>query len=121
MKSNAGESAREVELKAINAMLRSHSLNFQVKEILSDGNCLYRAIADQLNAIDVEYCGGENVKDFAVLRHLAAQQIRARADEFAPFLGCSENSEEFDDYIRYVRCVTFQRDTCALSVSCRSI
>ena len=42
----AGPSAREEELKVINDVLKKDSL--RVKEILSDGNCLYRSVDSAL-------------------------------------------------------------------------
>ena len=43
IKESSGPSAREVELNYINSILEKDSL--KVKEIISDGNCLYRLIA----------------------------------------------------------------------------
>ena len=40
IKDSSGPSLRQVELDQINAVLKQESL--KVKEILSDGNCLYR-------------------------------------------------------------------------------
>lgn len=42
---NAGPTPRDVEMKAIEAYLEP--LNLQVKEVLADGHCLYRAVGAQ--------------------------------------------------------------------------
>ena len=42
IQATAGPSMRQVELEAINRML--HSRGLRVKEVLSDGNCLFRYV-----------------------------------------------------------------------------
>lgn len=105
IKESAGPSQREQELSAINARLLP--LNLKVKEVLSDGNCLYRAVADQCRSSDrqqVEAALAQvpveelDLTDFAVLRRLAAAYIRQHADSFAPFLGLDIADPEFESY-----------------------
>jgi hypothetical protein len=90
----------------------------QVKEITSDGHCLYRAVADQMNSV-AAFVGAANVPhawlqadatagsssslrsfDFVELRKRAAAYIRSHPSEFTPFLGLEEGSLEFEDYCR---------------------
>jgi len=104
--STAGPSARQVELDAINVLLRKEQL--EVKEIISDGNCLYRAFADQLKHTTEKKAGAATCNcapDFADLRALAAEYMSAHADEFAPFVGCDADSAEYREYVANVaRC-----------------
>jgi OTU domain-containing protein 6 len=91
MELNSGPTQRQVELESINNHLKPY--NLAVKEIISDGHCLYRAIADQL------HCDSET--DFVTLRKLAADHIRNNSDSYLPFIN-SECSGSFDDYCRYI-------------------
>ena len=104
--STAGPSLRQIELDAINALLRKE--NLAVKEVISDGNCLYRAFADQLRftATATAATGGHSatccLPDFSDLRTLAAEYMTAHADEFAPFVGCDADSAEYREYVANV-------------------
>lgn len=44
LKANAGTSLRDTELKSLNLLLKP--LDLKVKEVMSDGHCLYRSISD---------------------------------------------------------------------------
>ena len=58
--SNAGKSLREDELAIINEHLANDFL--VVKEIIADGNCLFRALADQLEFVGANVEGGNEKK-----------------------------------------------------------
>lgn len=103
LKSTAGPSQRDQELSAINTRLLP--LNLKVKEILSDGNCLYRAVADQCRVIDKQNLNTNlvitedfDLTDFATMRILAGAYIRQHSDSFAPFLGIDIADPEFESY-----------------------
>ncbi|XP_037330892.2 deubiquitinase OTUD6B isoform X2 [Pungitius pungitius] len=71
----------------------------QIKEISSDGHCMYRAIEDQL-AKRSEPGSITSVKE---LRSSTAQRMRGYADDFLPFLtnpntGDMYTTDEFDKY-----------------------
>jgi len=83
MSANAGPSPRDVELQAINRILAPDRL--VVKEVLSDGNCLYRAVADQLAVVPSSSLSSSHT--FVTLRKEAADYMRAHQEDFAPFLG----------------------------------
>lgn len=108
---NSGPSLRDIEMDKINQQLRSEAL--AVKAVPSDGNCLYRAIEDQLRhgfqASTAEVAVSEEALaaapaavaaavDHYALRCLAAEHIRRHAEEFCPFLGFEEGSSGFRDY-----------------------
>lgn len=137
-KADAGPGARAIELEQLNQLLRPQNLkvdlilvaatgdminyfiNVQVKEVLSDGHCLYRAVADQmlllLNAssspstssseahhpTDQAHHWNREDCDFARLRARAGQHMRDHASDFAPFVGVDEASPEMEDYCRQV-------------------
>ncbi|XP_075961569.1 deubiquitinase OTUD6B [Anarhichas minor] len=71
----------------------------QIKEISSDGHCMYRAIEDQL-AQRSEPGSITSVKD---LRSSTAERMRGHADDFLPFLtntntGDMYTTDEFEKY-----------------------
>ena len=88
----AGPSQRLLELETINATLAKDQL--RVKEIVSDGNCLYRAVADQL-----VFVRAAEQPSFEELRRRAAAYIEAHAEDFAAFVECEAGSQEFRDYV----------------------
>ena len=59
-----------------------------IKEVKGDGNCLFRAISDQIS-------GNEDMQE--ELRQAAVSHIQAEKFDFEPFI---EDDEPFDDYIR---------------------
>lgn len=72
----------------------------QIKEISSDGHCMYRAIEDQLAQRSPEPRGVMNVKE---LRCRTAEHIRSHAEDFLPFLtnpntGDLYTTDEFEKY-----------------------
>ena len=100
MKTNTGPSAREIELNAINKQLLP--LKLVIKEVISDGNCLFRAIADQLPLLipiypylaeylhtysTINNTNNTNVYNYIILRKIASRHISDHFDEYGPFLG----------------------------------
>ena len=93
-----GPSLREKEIDQIDNKLKPISM--KIKDIASDGNCLYRAIADQLQ---LEY--PDRKLDWVQLRMSAARHIRSNREEYAPFIGLSavmtaEEEIEFEEYCK---------------------
>jgi len=91
IRANAGPSMRETELDVLNDVLGAEKL--VVKEVASDGNCMYRSIADQL-----VFTEADTKHSFSKLRELAAMQLRNHPDEYAPFLMLEAGSDEFAAY-----------------------
>jgi len=91
-------SARNLESKAINRILRMRNLGlYQIK---SDGDCLYNAIRYQLELAGVIYSADD-------LRRIAAEYIRANQNELICYMTSSQDDEimsqkEFDDYCHQV-------------------
>jgi len=81
-------SSREVEYNTLRQKLTP--LNLKIKEIMPDGNCLYNAVADQLQIL-----GKPVEKDYyAVLRQMAADYMIHHPDEFMPFIEDDDLTEE---------------------------
>ncbi|KAM6974651.1 deubiquitinase OTUD6B [Tautogolabrus adspersus] len=71
----------------------------QIKEISSDGHCMYRAIEDQL----AKRSKPEIALSVKELRSRTAEHMRSHADDFLPFLtkpntGDMYTTEEFENY-----------------------
>jgi OTU domain-containing protein 6 len=87
-------SARQLESKAINRILKSR--NLVLYHIKSDGDCLYNAIRHQLEFFGI-YHSVES------LRKISADYIRANKDELIFYMPSSRgddimSQEEFDEY-----------------------
>ena len=85
------------ENAAIAALLRPRALH--VKEMVSDGHCLYRALYDQSRAHNLqrELALNDNAPPFMALRQLCAQYMRAHRDDFAPFMLAEDSDEPLSD------------------------
>lgn len=117
---NNPNSAKNLEIKAIEEVLSQNQQ--RIKEVDADGNCLYRAIADQIHYIklplvnllkqrlelglDLEQglelrIDEDETIDYQTIRKICAFSIRKYKDHFLPFLGIDED-EEFEHYVRKV-------------------
>jgi OTU domain-containing protein 6 len=91
-------SVRQLEVKAINKILKSRLLTLSI--IKSDGDCLYNSIRHQLELHNMVY-------SVDTLRKIAADYIRANKDELICYMPSSKgddimSQEEFDDYCNQV-------------------
>jgi len=82
---------RAEDVEAINAQLAKD--NLVVKQIKSDGNCLFSSFADQLNGDP-----GES----AHVREQAVKYIEAHPDDFVPFL-CPSTAKKLKEYCEKMR------------------
>lgn len=87
-----GPTIRDLEMSALAKQIGA--LGLKVKEINPDGNCLYGAVANQL---EVSTGAVESVDD---LRNRAADVMERNRDLFAPFL---PEDDEFEQYVGRVR------------------
>uniref|UniRef100_A0A4W3H3W1 ubiquitinyl hydrolase 1 n=1 Tax=Callorhinchus milii TaxID=7868 RepID=A0A4W3H3W1_CALMI len=86
--------ARHLESQKLAEILAKRHL--QIKQIPSDGHCMYKATEDQLKKRDI-------FLTLAELRAQAAEYMRSHVDDFLPFLtnpntGDMFSSEEFEKY-----------------------
>lgn len=60
----------------------------RVREMVSDGHCLYRAVADQVHRhhLQRDLALNDNVHPFMAMRQLAADYISQHRSEFEPFM-----------------------------------
>lgn len=79
VRAGAGPSQRDEELAQLAQQLTPSGL--KVFEIPADGHCLYRSLAQQLQAHGVGYAD-----EFAACRQEIADHMRKHASDFAPFL-----------------------------------
>lgn len=91
-------SERQLEIKAINKILKSRTLGLYV--IKSDGDCLYNSLRHQLELHNIFHT-------VESLRKIAADYIRANKDELICYMPSSRgddimSQEEFDDYCNQV-------------------
>lgn len=86
--------ARHLESEKLSQILASRQL--EIKQIQSDGHCMYRAIEDQLKA-------QECPMTVTALRRQTAEYMQSHAEDFLPFLtnpntGAMYTTEEFGKY-----------------------
>lgn len=91
-------SIRQLEVKAINKILKARNLTLSI--IKSDGDCLYNSLRHQLELHNMSYT-------VDALRKIAADYIRANKDELICYMPSSRgddimSQEEFDDYCNQV-------------------
>ncbi|KAH7283689.1 hypothetical protein KP509_34G019600 [Ceratopteris richardii] len=84
-------SDRVLENQLLERKLRP--LGFTLKEIKSDGHCLYRAVEDQL-ALYPHVC---QQSTFQELREVAASYMRSHPEDFIPFIASEDDSEGNQD------------------------
>lgn len=85
---NGLEDPAQVE-KELNAQLRSMGL--YAANITGDGNCLFRALSDQLYGYPNQH---------AILRQNVCDYLESRSDKFAAFI---DVEKPFEDYVRSMR------------------
>lgn len=92
-------SERQIETDLILSKLQH--LQLTIKDIPSDGHCMYHAVADQLKRRGVALATEEPA--FKHLRRLTSAYMRVHADDFLPFLPLEEEDgkslqELFEEY-----------------------
>eukprot|EP00873_Tetraselmis_striata_P036572 jgi/Tetstr1/456836/TSEL_043510.t1 len=96
-KEQLGPTDRSLEEAALHELLRPQSLH--IKEIPADGNCLYRALEDQLKLTSscTPAAASHGHQD---LRKMAASYMRTHPDDYMPFVieDCDDPSAEFEKY-----------------------
>jgi OTU domain-containing protein 6 len=96
---------RDIEIEALGIQL--NSLQLSVRDVPSDGHCLYRAIADQLRLLSLPVSPSITeeygvILDFKNLRKIAANHLRSHREQFAPFICSDTDSTHFDEYCHKV-------------------
>eukprot|EP00557_Chaetoceros_sp_GSL56_P000278 CAMPEP_0176503334 /NCGR_PEP_ID=MMETSP0200_2-20121128/15304_1 /TAXON_ID=947934 /ORGANISM="Chaetoceros sp., Strain GSL56" /LENGTH=332 /DNA_ID=CAMNT_0017902611 /DNA_START=48 /DNA_END=1043 /DNA_ORIENTATION=+ len=95
---------RQIEINAIMDLhLNKHDLD--IEEVAADGNCLYRAIAKQIEYSNKRRNQDEDHQfDYIQIRQLCAQELDDNKHEYEPFADLSEmRVSSFDEYVEKVR------------------
>lgn len=90
---------KEQERERMLEAMKQHSLC--EKEIRADGHCLYSAVADQLEQLDIPIGSAPSDQaslKYKLVRAKAADYIEQNADDFTPFL-----EEPLPDYLHKIR------------------
>ncbi|CZT22362.1 related to OTU domain-containing protein 6B [Ramularia collo-cygni] len=90
---------KEQERARMQEAMKQHGLS--EKEIRADGHCLYSAVADQLEQLDIAIGTSPDDKPalaYKAVRSKAAEYIGQHQDDFVPFL-----EEPLSDYLHKVR------------------
>ena len=85
----AGPSAKELEIKRMEELYLKPA-GLRIRDVAADGNCLYRAVAEQ--------CA--NAKDFMAVRTICADALLEHEEEYAPFAECDGS---YANYVERVR------------------
>ena len=92
---------RQMEIDAIMELYLSKD-NLEIEEVAADGNCLYRAIARQMEHLG----GGKNSGDYdyVVMRKICSEEFMNKREEYEPFADLEEmNVSSFEEYVEKVR------------------
>eukprot|EP00558_Chaetoceros_sp_UNC1202_P005502 CAMPEP_0197241216 /NCGR_PEP_ID=MMETSP1429-20130617/7315_1 /TAXON_ID=49237 /ORGANISM="Chaetoceros sp., Strain UNC1202" /LENGTH=291 /DNA_ID=CAMNT_0042701017 /DNA_START=25 /DNA_END=900 /DNA_ORIENTATION=+ len=88
---------RQMEIDAI-MELHLNKDDMDIEEVAADGNCLYRAVATQLDHL------GESDFDYRMVRKACAEEILEKREEYEPFADLSEMKvDTFEEYVEKVR------------------
>ncbi|KAG3022768.1 hypothetical protein JG687_00005609 [Phytophthora cactorum] len=85
-------SERQIEADMILAQLARHGL--KIKDIPSDGHCMYHAVADQMKQKNLPIA---EMAGFQYLRKLTSEYMLAHPDDFLPFMALDESSTSPED------------------------
>jgi len=98
-RAEAGPSARAVELAQLQQQLAKLAPRLKVSEVAADGNCLYRAVGDQLRRVRPDLHSWTRPPEFAhqEVRQLCAAALRRGEDGYSPFAELAEG-EDFAGY-----------------------
>ncbi|POM79955.1 OTU ovarian tumor-like cysteine protease [Phytophthora palmivora] len=86
-------SERQIEADMIQAQLSRHGLT--IKDIPSDGHCMYHAVADQMKQKNMPIV--DEVTGFQYLRKLTSEYMLAHPDDFLPFMALDDAAEGLED------------------------
>lgn len=86
-------SQRQIEADIISAQLSKYGL--KIKDIPSDGHCMYHAVADQIKQKNLPVADG--LAGFQFLRKLTSEYMLAHSDEFMPFMALDDSYASPED------------------------
>ncbi|CAH0479684.1 unnamed protein product [Peronospora belbahrii] len=86
-------SERQIEADLILAQLARYGL--KIKDIPSDGHCMYHAVADQIKQKSLLVA--DEMAGFQYLRKLTSEYMLAHPDDFLPFMALDKSVDGADD------------------------
>ncbi|GMF12811.1 unnamed protein product [Phytophthora lilii] len=86
-------SERQIEADMILAQLSGYGL--KIKDIPSDGHCMYHAVADQMKQKNLPIA--DDMAGFQYLRKLTSEYMLAHSDDFLPFMALHEGASSPED------------------------
>ena len=88
---------RQIEIDAIMELYLNQE-QMEIEEVKADGNCLYRAIARQMEIL------GLGDYDYEKVRVLCSEEMMKNRDDYEPFADLHEmNVSSFEEYVEKVR------------------
>ena len=88
---------RQIEIDAIMELYLNQE-QMEIEEVKADGNCLYRAIARQMEIL------GLGDYDYEKVRVLCSEEMMKNRDEYEPFADLHEmDVSSFEEYVKKVR------------------
>jgi len=101
---------RLIEINTLNELYLNKS-NLCIEEVAADGNCLYRAVATQLNhqmnRNNIEQSGGSEFDNYIKVRDVCANELIKSKTEYEPFCEYNDsNVTTFEQYVEQVRSST---------------
>mmetsp|Transcript_23495 Transcript_23495/g.65357 ORF Transcript_23495/g.65357 Transcript_23495/m.65357 type:complete len:316 (+) Transcript_23495:322-1269(+) len=94
----AGPTARDIENAQLRATLQP--LKLTIRDVAADGNCLYRAVAAQLQESPSNHT---TTSGYVEVRALCADALEQNSNEFSPFCEYTEAIPDFASYVQRVR------------------
>lgn len=91
----AGPSAKELEIKRMEELYLKPA-GLKIRDVAADGNCLYRAVAEQV----------DDAEDYRAVRSICADALLQHEEEYAPFA----ESHDHGSYVNYVERVRNSTD-----------
>jgi OTU domain-containing protein 6 len=89
---------RQIEIDAIMELYLNQE-QMEIEEVKADGNCLYRAIARQMEIL------GKGDYDYEKVRALCSEEMMKHRDEYEPFADLHEmDVSSFEEYVEKVKC-----------------
>ena len=90
-----GKTPRERENASIQRQLSLNGLS--MKEIASDGHCMYRAVSHQIDYLSKSDHGSDSSKSgYVIMRRLASEYMRSHKDDFLPFFTAPKDEKDIE-------------------------
>jgi len=88
-----GKTPRDRENELIQRQLSLKGLS--MKEIPSDGHCMYRAVSHQIDHLSID--GGDSLSHksgYVIMRRMASEYMRSHKDDFMPFFTAPKDAKD---------------------------